>query len=86
MNNGITQDEANSIANFIEEINKMEYWIMSGIDSILYDTFVSIEYKYFEGYNVPIKADERGQPLEDFTISYNRVKKFIELKHKVITP
>jgi len=63
---------------FLNELNKEEYWIMAGVDGILRDSFINIEYKYFEGYNVPIRTDKEGTPLESFNISYDRVNKFIE--------
>ena len=87
MINGHTNDEANSIANFIEEINQKRCWIMAGKEGVLYGSFIDIEYKYFEGYNVPIKTDYDGKPLEEFKTSYDRVAKFIDLKTKhLITP
>lgn len=78
MKNGLTNDETNTIANFIEEINKNEFWIMAGKEGVLQGSFIDIEYKYFEGYNVPIKTDSCGKPLEEFKTSYDRVVKFID--------
>jgi len=71
---------------FNNEINKNEYWTMAGVDGILFDSFINIEYKFFEGYNVPIRTDKNGTPLESFNISYDRVSKFIEYRHKLISP
>ena len=65
-------------AEFMDELNKAEYWIMAGIDGILHDSFINIEYKYFEGYNVPIRTDKDGTPLESFNVSYERMTKFID--------
>jgi len=66
------------INEFMNELNKIEYWAMAGVDHILHDSFVNVEYKYFEGYNVPIRTDKDGTPLESFNVSYERMTKFID--------
>jgi len=71
---------------FNNEINKNEYWTMAGVDGVVFDSFINIEYKFFEGYNVPIRTDKNGTPLESFNKSYDRVSKFIEYRHKLISP
>lgn len=79
-----------------QEFTEVAQWNIShpGGGSEISETcsFVEIEYKYFEGFNIPIKLIN-GVP-EPFDVAYQRVRRYLQLdfetkhqlRNKIIQP
>lgn len=50
----------------------------SGTEQIIIGDFVQLMKKHFEGHNIPRKVT-----VEEFTISYNRVKDYLEEQNRL---
>ena len=69
----MTQEE------FILECTAICNWVIAYYEGVFTGSFAEAEYKFFEGYNIPIKCDDEGKRIEPFDVAYNRVKEYFKV-------
>lgn len=66
------------------EYDKIFQWKIRNLDGLIITvtgSFAEIEYKYFEGFNLPFKIDSFGN-IEPFEVAYKRMKDYYKTPYK----